>query len=129
MGEAEAERLQADVNESLRVRGLSWLHITLDHGSDVTELSSCVDVRVRVTHDARSRDFAIRSYRGLAPLMHGEQPGRGGAWGDLHYCVGGPLCIVNEISGSSIVSVVFHYLCQESHGVANLPGFVPPVSG
>ena len=128
MGEAEAERLQADVNESLRVRGLSWLHITLDHGSDVTELSSCVDVRVRIATDTRSRDFAIRSYRGLAPLMHDEQLGKGGPWGDLHYCVGGPLCIVNEISGSSIVGVVFHYLCRESHGVANLPGHVPPAA-
>lgn len=121
MGTVEAERLQQEINESLLARGITWLRITLDHDADVLDLTSSVDIRVAMGTDARLRDFAIRSYRGLERLLHDERLGRSGLDGDLHYCVGGPLGIVKEISGRSIVAVVFHYLCQEHGGIHNLP--------
>lgn len=125
MGTVEAENLQRSINDAILARGLAWLYIALDSGADVLDLTSCVDVKVQVGSASRPRDFAIRSYRSLGQMLHDEHLERCGPVGDLHYCVGGPLGIVNVISGSSIVSVVFHYLSQEYGGLQNLPPCEP----
>lgn len=116
MGSDEAERLQCEIDEAIRDLGYMFLVIKLDSDADVLNLSTCADVRVQIGGDHEWRDFSIRGYRGLERLLHDEQLGRRGPEGDLHYCVGGPLCIVREITGRSIVKAVHHYYVQETGG-------------
>ena len=121
MGEHEAIQLQHQIDQRLSHPAPGEdLRIALDQGSDVTDLTANVDVRVS-THGGPSRYFTIVTARCLHEMLGDDQlePAvpdaawdRPSEWRGL-FSTGSPLVVVREITADVIVRAVQRYLVQE----------------
>ncbi|HUU81974.1 MAG TPA: hypothetical protein VM243_00595 [Phycisphaerae bacterium] len=105
------EELQNEINRSMCDRDCGAIsRIELGPGSDVTDLSLAADVRV-FTAGSEFRGFGVRAKEFIDMVF-------AGAWKDGHprpdvadICTtGGPLLIVERITGDSVVRGVLRYL-------------------
>jgi hypothetical protein len=87
-----------------------WKSIELDRGSEVTDLALNARVRVHFS-GGRMRGFTILAKEFVEWVFAPERVGNPYApeFNDV-YTTGGPLVIVHEITGDSIVRAVIHYL-------------------
>jgi hypothetical protein len=106
MSAAEADQLARDVATALAAMSDGSVSITLDHDADVLDLTLNVDVRVGRLGWTSYRDFSIATPQVLGGLVQGDEDG---VW-----CTGGPLCIVRQITGRTVVSAVLRYLRMEA---------------
>jgi hypothetical protein len=114
-----AEALQLSINEELATLGKTWLSITLDSDADVLDLNANVDVRVLVAHECTHRMFTIITGDQAREFVkeHVVQLSPSCHFTPACYCSGGPLCIVNKVTGQSVVAAVLRYLIMESGGL------------
>ncbi len=106
IGLYEAEDLQQEINAALTQH--SNLTITLDNDADVLDLAVGVDVRVQYPAAQTYRTFSILSAAWVLEMVNDQSSGLK-PW----YCTGGPLCIVREITGQTVVDSVAAYLKRE----------------
>lgn len=115
MGIEEAERLQSAIDVALSV-AKEHFRIVLDHGSECTELTSAVDLRVFEGTSEEFRLFSIVTARWLHYLL---DEGGSHAWEEWPaeqeglFCTGGPLVVVREVTADAIVRAVRRYLLME----------------
>lgn len=121
MSVADAETLQHQLKYAIDQRSCGWFHVELDKDADILDLSSNVDVIVRVMPDGRPRCFTIITHELIGRMLeeYKRQAPTEDAAKEVHYTTGNPLCIVTTITASSIVEAVSHYLQQESGGLLN----------
>jgi len=114
MGIPDAERLQLEIDESIRIRNINDISITLDHDADVLNLDDNVNLRVTV----KGRPF--REFTIVSPLFLNSVLPQIGLDHDSAqdpqsvYCTGGPLCVVRRITGESVVTAVTRFLHMEA---------------
>lgn len=115
MNHAAMTRLQNDIDAALHARDQTVLErVTLDYGSEDTDLTLVADVRFWVAGGSErlfavvSRDFVTWLF---APERDHANPPHEDA-GQI-YTTGGPLAIVREISGDIIVRAILRYLLLE----------------
>ena len=112
MSDQDEAQLQAEVDAALE----SWselrhgvTQIRLDNGSDVTNLSINVDVRVEQIGQPTFRFFSVVVGEAFVEFL--------GAKSEMYepFTTGGPLIIVPKITGKSVVQAVMRYLLLEQH--------------
>lgn len=115
MSEIDAERLQNDIDANIMKASIIDLRIVLDSGSDVTDLRQLVDVRVFTPDRDKYRDFTIVTIYGLASLLSStDRENAALPYSTGNYSTGGPLCVVREITGESVVCAVRRFLYLEA---------------
>jgi hypothetical protein len=109
-----AVALQRDMEDALRSRDASGIvdRLELDRGNDVTDLLLAVDVRVSERHAAQWRLFSIITSDFIKRVISRRQEAGGGH--GLVYATGGPLIVVANICGATIVDGVLRYLELEA---------------
>ena len=112
-GIRDAEALQLDIDDALGAKRGAF-SIVLDHGSEVADLASNADVRVRIG-DGDVRYFSVISQQWAARLFDVEVTEPDLAHCNEFHAVGHPLIIVKEITGGTIVRSILHYLDLEKH--------------
>ncbi len=108
-----AEQLQRAIDAAARSHEHREVdRIELDNGSDVTDLTRCADVQVRMSGSGHWRLFSICSAHFIKQVLtekrwmeHDPRPDMA----DL-YTTGGPLILVQRIDGDVIVRSVIRYL-------------------
>jgi len=116
INEEAVTRLQREIDAHIDAYSYVGIErIVLDKGSEVTDLKSNASLRIFVAPAGRMRLFTVIT---ADCVSHFVAPGRSpvGPRPDMDgiYTTGGPLAIVREITGSSIVRAVAWYLEMES---------------
>lgn len=108
-----SKQLQAELDEA--IRSMSWtdVRIVLDSGSDVTDLTRYSDVRVTAQGEHRTRVFTIVTIRWLDEIFAARDATSDASEDSDIYTVGGPLCVVVQITGSAIARAVRRYMTLE----------------
>ena len=104
-------RLQNEINDQLKGHcdvGVS--RILLDHGSDVSDLTRAVDVRVFLVGESHYTLFSILTCAFLDSVFSSDREEHPRADVRDMYTRGGPLIIVRSISGEVIVRAVLYYI-------------------
>lgn len=107
-GIRDSEALQHDIDIALQNKSVE-LCIKLDHGSEVTDLKSCVDLRVQ-SDGEKFRYFSIICQEWAGKILVIEPSG---SEHSQFYAIGHPLIIVKIIDGETIVRSVLYYLERE----------------
>ncbi len=108
-----AERLQRAIEAAARSCGRREVeHIELDIGSDVTDLTYCADVEVRMSGSGHWRLFSICTVHFINQVLIEELWLKDDPRPDMAdiYTTGGPLILVQKIDGDVIVRSVIRYL-------------------
>jgi hypothetical protein len=111
MGIDEAERLQQEIDAITLAAG-DAPRIVLEHGSECTDLTANVALRVFFGPAAiECRRFTIVATHWLHQLLNDQRalPDWLAATRDI-YCTGGPLVVVREINADVVVRAVIRYL-------------------
>gem|GEM_PF-4314476 len=114
-GRRAADNLQRDILQELSSHELERpVQVSLDHGSEVTDLRHCVDVRVSTDEQTEVRVFTICSLQFVErTVLHRGGPAPRQDSRDL-YTVGGPLIIVRDVTASAVVRGILYYLDVEA---------------
>lgn len=111
MGQADCDRLQAEIDAELsRSSSAPMTSIGLDSGSDVLDLGSVVDLRVR-TASGRDMYMTIYSIDWAVAFLESSKR-RAVYWEHIDdaLTVGHPMAVVWEINAGTIVRAVRRYL-------------------
>ena len=120
-----AERLQRAIEAAARSCGRREVeHIELDIGSDVTDLTYCADVEVRMSGSGHWREFTIVTAHFINQVLVEKLWVKDDPRPDMAdiFTSGGPLILVQKINGDVIVRSVLRYLELEKH--RERPGFL-----
>ena len=111
-----AEKLQQAIEASARSCGRREVeHIELDIGSDVTDLTYCADVEVRMSGSGHWRLFTIVTAHFINRVLVEKLWVKDDPRPDMAdiFTTGGPLILVQKIDGDVIVRSVMRYLEME----------------
>lgn len=117
MGDYEAGLLQRQIDEFLRIQSEVTLRIVLDHGSECTDLTQNVDVRVFRGMVSESVLVSFVTARRLYDMLAGT-PNHGSVESDRlvseedYYYSGGPLIVTREITADVIVRAICRHWGQ-----------------
>ena len=98
-------QLQQEINRYVDLAGLGF-SIELDRGSDVTDLSRAVAIRMRIDRPPGYRIFTLVSLRYLNELLALDSDSK-------YYCSGGPLIVLRSTEATAIVEGLLAYLNME----------------
>ena len=118
----EAEVLQSAIDDcGARYELPGIKRIELDKGSDVTDVTSCVDVRVHFTDERDWRLFSICSVEFINRILDEQRCRAGDPRPDMAdiYTAGGPFIVARSINADVIVRSVIRYLEIEKTGAGH----------
>jgi len=108
------ERLQAEIDREVNNRNDGRIErVVLDHGSEVTDLTRCADVRVFSQRYPEFRIFSFCEISFLNDVLSSGQHDHPRPDARGLYSCGGPLIVAREITGSAIIRGILYYLDQE----------------
>jgi hypothetical protein len=113
MSEVEEARLQHEIDAILQSTDTACDRITLGNGSDVTDLSRCLDVDVLLRGAREYVNITIVTGAWMVELLqsHAAEIGElSPPFNGPHFCVRGGLCVVQETSARTVVSAAMRWL-------------------
>jgi len=113
MCEEDVRRLQGEIQEVLAANFTPCRSILLGRGSDVTDLTSNVDVDVELRDGSPELSVVVVTAAWMTELLTSKAKDAcefSAPYHGPHFCIQAPLCIVHEITGGTVVSAVLRAL-------------------
>jgi hypothetical protein len=111
----DSETLQSEIDRLHAGERPAIYKIVLDHGSEDTDLSSCVDVRVYRNDDIHFTVYTFATVSWLNKLFSDTERVQNNPNTGQLFCTGGPLCILPSITALGIVTSIKKYLALSNN--------------